>query len=560
MRQRIYRYMAFLVVDVLLGLNLARAQSDIQPVFTPANSQKLDARSTPAKATSDDESALASKGYFKIGTISASQRGDPKNPTITGKLFGAILKKAAEAGGDVVHFTKEDAKDREYETDVSKFGKSDHARCFFYGNTIIGYDVLPGTVPPYRSYTKPIYKCEEWVVDIVVDEGTVWRYDPKLAPDIAARAGEARNRDDLMTMLYNGNLINAKALLDANPGLVNSRDIGRNGDTPLMDMASVGRMNAAELLLANGADVNAKDTKYGNTSLHEAASAGRKEMVELLLAHGADVNARDNSGDTPLCAAVSYPGYADVAELLMAHGADVNARDNSGMTPLNSAAYTENKEVVGLLLAHGADVNAIGNNGKTPLGSAEMMGYADVANLLRQHGANIAPKAEPEEARKAVTEEARKAEPEEARKAVTAISTAAFPMLGKDINSVEMKTWLSNLGTPKIDKNEYIISYTFKSRGVALVFDTKDKRLSSAHFYAEGQDGFRQFQGDLPYGLSFQLTRKEVESVLGPPDTSGGEVINYWARYSSRDMRITYNTMRTDDLNARISVISIVSP
>jgi ankyrin repeat protein len=41
--------------------------------------------------------------------------------------------------------------------------------------------------------------------------------------------------------------------------------------------------------------------------------------VELLLANNADVNAKDNSGRTPLAFAVLH-NYRDLAELLRKHG------------------------------------------------------------------------------------------------------------------------------------------------------------------------------------------------------------------------------------------------
>jgi ankyrin repeat protein len=53
--------------------------------------------------------------------------------------------------------------------------------------------------------------------------------------------------------------------------------------------------------------------------LHNAASHGRKAIAELLLAYGADVNAKDMLSHTPLHNAESK-GQNDLAELLRKHG------------------------------------------------------------------------------------------------------------------------------------------------------------------------------------------------------------------------------------------------
>ena len=39
---------------------------------------------------------------------------------------------------------------------------------------------------------------------------------------------------------------------------------------------------------------------YDGTPLHSATANDHKEIVELLIAEGADVNAKDNKGRTPL--------------------------------------------------------------------------------------------------------------------------------------------------------------------------------------------------------------------------------------------------------------------
>ena len=71
------------------------------------------------------------------------------------------------------------------------------------------------------------------------------------------------------------------------------------------------------------------------TPLHDAAAYGHTEVAELLLAKGADVNAKADGqgGATPLLAA-AFNGWRDTAELLLAKGADINAKDLHGSTPL----------------------------------------------------------------------------------------------------------------------------------------------------------------------------------------------------------------------------------
>ena len=52
-----------------------------------------------------------------------------------------------------------------------------------------------------------------------------------------------------------------------------------------------------ELLVASGADVNARDETQGTLLMH-FARRGNAEPVQWLLAHGADPNARNKSGKT----------------------------------------------------------------------------------------------------------------------------------------------------------------------------------------------------------------------------------------------------------------------
>ena len=118
----------------------------------------------------------------------------------------------------------------------------------------------------------------------------------------------------------------------------------------------------------------------GYTALHEAAACGQTALVDLLLAFGANVNARTSSGITPLRLAVLY-NHVGVVRRLLSHHADMRGE-------LCRAAMREYREIVEWLLAHGVEVNAQEPSGRTALHWAALKGYGEMVQLLLQHGAD----------------------------------------------------------------------------------------------------------------------------------------------------------------------------
>jgi ankyrin repeat protein len=109
--------------------------------------------------------------------------------------------------------------------------------------------------------------------------------------------------------------------------------------------------NLIEGWIEHGVDVNAPQDDKGSTPLHKAAYEGHAGIAAMLIAYGADVNARDNVGYTPLHWAV-YEEHTDIIKILLAHGADVNAHDNDGRIPLDLLGY---KDVAEVFLEYGLD-------------------------------------------------------------------------------------------------------------------------------------------------------------------------------------------------------------
>lgn len=161
-------------------------------------------------------------------------------------------------------------------------------------------------------------------------------------------------------------------------------------DQPLRLAIKNGHYDVAKLLLQNGANPNAR---YFLGSEINFVHPLNTQFLELLLAFGADPNARDRSSLTPLMKACRHPEGMESALLLISYGADVNAMTSERhdhRTVLHYAALSGNLQMVNLLLKQGARFNFSSDYRKpTPLDFAILKGSTEMVKMLIDVGANV---------------------------------------------------------------------------------------------------------------------------------------------------------------------------
>ena len=164
-------------------------------------------------------------------------------------------------------------------------------------------------------------------------------------------------------------------------------DALRDGATPLWIACEKGQVDAARLLLDNGAGVDRAD-ETGMTPLYIACWYGHVDVARLLLERDAEVDRAKNDGFTPLLL-VCQEGHVDAALLLLGKGAEVDQAIEDGWTPLLIACFHGHVDVARLLLDKGAEVDRAMEDGRTPLFAACQAGQIDTARLLLEKGAAI---------------------------------------------------------------------------------------------------------------------------------------------------------------------------
>jgi len=247
-----------------------------------------------------------------------------------------------------------------------------------------------------------------------------------------ARQIEAGGSTALLFAAQVGDVKSAALLLAAG---ANVDDTAADGNSALVLATFAGHPAVARVLVDHGANPNAAGAGY--TALHAAALRGDLATVQVLLAKGADVNARLTKGSpvrrfgsqwalttpmtgaTPLFVAAAYL-EVDIIRALVKGGATPSLALPNGTTPLLAVAGVpvekearpsdlvrwnvvdndtpqiprDDKDILAattVLLDAGVDVNDANEAGDTALHAAAATGNTSLIQLLADRGATLDP-------------------------------------------------------------------------------------------------------------------------------------------------------------------------
>lgn len=146
-------------------------------------------------------------------------------------------------------------------------------------------------------------------------------------------------------------------------------------EAPIIEAIKAGEYNRFQELF----DKSAMLKRYGQnqTLLHYATRYNRKNVAELLVQQGALIDAVGGEyNETPLHTSIRY-GYLNLAVYLIKYHANVNLKDKDGETPLDIATRLGYSNIVELLKQYGAISNGTNNQEEMNRMDREVNSYKD---------------------------------------------------------------------------------------------------------------------------------------------------------------------------------------
>jgi hypothetical protein len=140
--------------------------------------------------------------------------------------------------------------------------------------------------------------------------------------------------------------------------------------------------------------------------------------------------------------------------------------------------------------------------------------------------------------------------------------------LGKSYDQLhKTESFVALAAENEIEEDEDLDYFFLQSRERGVDFTFNGNRiLRTIHLKTEDdQDGYEQYSGSIPFGVSFNFSLQQVRTLLGVPETTGGgekgvsklfETTPYWDLYDHD--KFTFHIQYAEG-NKGISLITITS-
>ena len=125
-------------------------------------------------------------------------------------------------------------------------------------------------------------------------------------------------------------------------------------------------------------------------------------------------------------------------------------------------------------------------------------------------------------------------------------------LLAKKITDPEIERLKKDADDCEVEDFDPIISYSFYSSGLCLMFD--DKVLGTIMLYSKGVEDYQEYPHPLPHSLRFPMKKAEVRALLGKPGQVGEDTDIYifadhviYVEYLGRGKTISILTLMTPE-------------